>query len=266
MARALGVPDAGLAPGAPAESTPDAGIEFEGRRYSRDELRNQLSMAADYTKKTQQLAEHGRQVQAQAEALAQVLPLIQPEIQRLQQALQGIPQPDPALIEQNPQEYLRQQSRYEQSLAEQRRLAQLGSMQSEAHARAMQQQVEQSNQQLAQEFPQWGDPATRSAWQQDIVNWALEKGGYTRDELRGLTDARHLKLMMKAMQLDRLIGGVQTRAPATITGQVVRGVPPPPAPAQQVQRAEQAFEARPSVRNGAALLAARRSGGNGLAR
>jgi hypothetical protein len=264
MARALGMPEAGLAP--PAESTPDAGIEFEGRRYSRDELRNQLSMAADYTKKTQALADQSRQVQAQVEALAQVLPIIQPEIQRLQQALQDVPLPDPALIEQNPQEYLRQQRRYEQMLGEQRRLATLGTIQSEAQARAMQAQVAQANEQLAREFPQWGDPAMRAAWQQDIVNWALEKGGYTHNELKGLTDARHLKLMMKAMNFDRMVNGVRTQAPPSATGAVVRGVPPPPAPAAQVQRAEQAFEARPSVRNGAALLAARRSGGNGLAR
>jgi hypothetical protein len=193
-----------------------------------------------------------------------VLPIIQPEIARLQAALQDVPAPDMALIETNPQEYLRQQSRWQAALQEQQRLATLGNMQSEAQARAQQQQVDQANQELAREFPQWGDPKQRSAWQQEIVDWALAKGGYSRDDLRGLTDARHLRTMMKAMQFDRWVGGARTQAPPS-AGMVVRGTAPPPAQTAQVQRAESAFDARPSVRAGAALLAARR-GTNGVAR
>ena len=269
MARALGVPEGGVAPpttGAEGAATGFAApIEFDGRRFSPDELRTLVSQGTDYTKKTQALAEQARQVQAQAEALAQVLPVIQPEIARLQAALQDVPPPDHSLIDTNPQEYLRQQSRWQQAMAEQQRLAQLGSLQTEAQQRAMAQQVEQANQELARDFPAWGDPAQRSQWQQEIVNWALDKGGYNRDELRGLTDARHLRTMMKAMQFDRMLAGARTTAPPTINGAAVRGVPPPAPQSALVQQAETAFEARPTIRTGASLLNARR-GGNGVAR
>lgn len=280
MARALGVPVDGQQP-APAESTPaptlpaPIDVELDGRRYTHDQLRQLLSQGSDYTKKTQALAEQTRafqeqqkQLQSQAQALAQVLPYIQPEIQRLQQALQEVPQPDAALIDSNPQEYLRQQQRWQAALQEQQRLGQLNALQSQAQAQAMQRQVDAANEELAQEFPGWRDPKERAAWQQEIVDWALsDKGGYNRNELMGLTDARHLRTMMKAMQFDRWVAGVKTSAPPTIVGTVVRGVPPPPAPTAQVQQAEAQFDKRPNVRSGAALLSARRaSNGGSLAR
>lgn len=267
MAQALGVPVDQLRGQVQQATAPPAGseaaateFEFDGRRYAADELRALIREGGAFTQKTQALAAQQRQVQAQAEALAQVLPYIQPEIQRLTQSIQQVPLPDNSLIETNPQEYLRQQAHYAEAVREQQRLAGLTQLQAEAHNRAMAQQVEAANAQLAQEFPQWADPKTRSQWQQDIVAWATDKGGYTHDQLRGLTDAAHLRTMIKAMQFDRWVANVKTAAPAPqLRTAPVRGQAPPPAPAAQVQAAEQAFDQRPNVRNAAALLSARRS-------
>jgi hypothetical protein len=264
MARALGVEAPPGAQPPPAESTPGPDIELDGRRYRADELRRLINEGGDYTKKTQALAEQQRsfgeqqrQLQMQTQALAQVLPYIQPEIARLTAALQDVPVPDRSLVESNPQEYLRQQVRFEDALREQQRLAGLNQLQSEAQARAAQQRLEQANEQLAKDFPSWRDPKERAAWQQEIVDWALEKGGYSRDELKGLTDARHLRTMIKALQFDRWMSGAQTSAPASLAAPV-RGMPPPPSPSAQVQQAQQAFDTKPSIRSGAALLGARR--------
>jgi hypothetical protein len=274
MERALGVP--GSMP--PAESTPvspdaSAAIEIEGRRYSPSELRDFISQAQDYTKKTQALAEREKQIeglsqqqralQAQQEALATVLPYIQPELARLQQLVQGAARPDPALLETDPQRYLRERAAFETAQDEQNRLGSINNLQAQAQQRYMETAVATANEQLAKEFPFWADPQQRMEAQTEIVNWATEKGGFSRDELRGLTSPHHLKAMMKAMQFDKWVAGAKTTAPAQRLAAPVRGTPPPPAPTERISVAEQAFDQRPSIRAGAALLAARRGNGTG---
>ena len=267
MAKALGLPDgAAPPPSAVGQAEPAPALELDGQRYTQEQMRTALAHARDYTKKTQELADGRRQLESQQQALAQVLPLLQNELATLSQRVQGIPPPDAALIDSDPQTYLRQRAAYEQAQMEQQRLGELTALQQQAQARAMTEQVERSNSELAKLYPQWNDPATRAQWQQEIAAWAQEKGGFSRQELHSLTDHRYLQAMMKAMQFDRLVGGVRTQAPPQAYTVPARGVPPPPAPAEQVSRAEDAFGSRPNVRNAALLLGARRSNANGSGR
>jgi hypothetical protein len=258
MARALGLPD-GAAPPVPSEQPrQDApGIEVDGRRLSHDEVRRAVAAATDYTQKTQALARERQALEQQQQALATVLPYLQPELARIQQQIAGVPRPDAALIESNPQEYLRQRAAYEAAADEQGRLGQLTQVQQEAAQRALAEQVQRGNEELAKEFPQWADPQIRAEWQRQISEWAMGKAGFNRQELSRLADHRQLKVMMKAYQWDRMMDGARTGAP--IQSAPPRGVAPPPAPAQRVSDAESAFEARPNFRNAAALLGARRA-------
>jgi len=262
MERALGVPGGAPPEGAPAAPTIDGtAVEIEGQRYTTQQLREAVLKSADYTKKSQELADQRRSLAAQQEALATVLPYIQPELQRLAQTVQGVARPDAALLETDPQRYLRELAQYEASREEQGRLGNLTALQQQAHERAMAQQVAAANEQLAKEFPFWSDPTERAQAQRQIVEWATTKGGFTQDELRGLTSPHHLKAMMKAAMFDRWVEGAKTAAPAQRLQAPVRGAPPPPAPTERVQVAEQAFDAKANVRNAAALLAARRANG-----
>jgi hypothetical protein len=263
--RALGVP------GTPGEAAPAAdtaaSIEIEGQRYTQAQIAAAVRQAADYTQKTQALGEERRQLQAQQQALAAVLPYIQPELSKLHELVGAQAQkPDIGLMQSDPQRYFTELHRYEQVRAEQERLGGLTRIQTEAAERAMAQQVAAGNEQLAREFPFWADAKERAAAQQQIVEWATTKGGFSRDELRGLTDARALKLMMKAAQFDKWVSGTRTSAPAQTTRAPVRGTAPPPAPTERVSVANEAFEAKPSIRSGAALLAARRANMNGVGR
>jgi len=272
MEKALGVP-----PTAPPsqESTPQtpstpqnalSALEIDGKHYSQTELREAVLKSADYTRKTQELAQQRQQLEAQQRALAEVLPHIQPELLRLQEMVQNPPQPpDPSLIETNQQQYLRERAQYEHALAEQQRLFSLNNLQSAAQQRALEQQVAVANEQLAKELPFWADPQQRLEAQQQIVEWATSKGGFSRDELRGLASPHHLKTMMKAAMFDRWVEGAKTSAPPSSSAPA-RGVAPPPAPSERIAAATEAFQARPDARSGAALIAARRAAMNGGAR
>ena len=273
MEKALGLPD-GLAPPSP-ESTPGtpqpgadalAGIEIEGRRYTQAELREHVLKSTDYTRKTQELSQQRQALQAQQEALATVLPYIQPELARLAETVQNAPpRPDPRLLEANPQEYMRQRVAWESAAEEQNRLAGLTTLQQQAAQRAMESQVAKANETLAAKYPFWSDPGERLKAQQQIVEWATSKGGFSHDELRGLASPHHLETMMKASMFDRWVESARTNAPAALNAPV-RGQAPPPALSERVKAAEQSFEAKPDWRTGAALLAARRAGTNGSAR
>jgi hypothetical protein len=256
MARALGLPE-GVAP--PAESTPASGpaIEIDGRRFSADDVRRAIAAATDYTKKTQELAQQRQQLQQQQEALATVLPFIQPELARVQQQIAGVQRPDPALIDTNPTEYLRQRAAYEAASDEQGRMGQLTQLQQQAMERALAEQVNRSNEELAKQFPDWGDPQKRGEWQQRIATWAMDKAGFSRQELARLSDHRQLTTMMKAYMFDARKEGAVTRAPQQ--QRPARGSAPPPAPAAAVTSAETAFNARPNIRNAANLLTAQRA-------
>ena len=247
----------------------DGVYKIDGHRVTAAQIRAAMGQAADYTRKTQELAQQRQQLQQQAEALATVLPHIQPELAKLGQQLQGAAPPDPHLIDTDPQGYLRQFAAYQAATAEQQRLGTLTQLQQQAYERSMSQQVEAGNKMLSEKYEFWRDDAQRATVQRDIARWAEAKGGYTRQELQGLSDPRHVESMMKAMMWDRMVEGAKTRAPQPVQTAQVRGVRPPPAPAAQVQAMEQAFEAAPNARNAAALLSARRSaaaGSNGSGR
>jgi hypothetical protein len=220
-------------------------------------VRRAVAAASDYTQKTQALARDRQALEQQQQALATVLPYLQPELARIQQQIAGVPRPDASLIESNPQEYLRQRAAYEAATDEQGRLGQLTQVQQEAAQRALAEQVQRGNEELAKQFPQWADPQIRAEWQRQIADWAMTKAGFNRQELSRLADHRQLTVMMKAYQWDRMMDGARTGAP--IQSAPPRGVAPPPAPAQRVSDAESAFEARPNFRNAAALLGARRA-------
>ena len=265
MEKALGVPGV---PGVGIEgaASPDAngadasaGVEIEGKRYSVAELREHVLKATDYTKKTQELAAQRQELEARQQALATVLPYIQPELQRLAESVRNAPQrPDPRLLDADPNRYHRERAVYEQAVEEQGRLANLTTLQQQAANRALEQQVSAANESLAKEFPFWADPQQRLEAQQQIVRWATTKGGFQEHELRGLSNPAHLKAMMKAAMFDRWVEGAKTSAPPTMAP-TARGVAPPPAVTERVQAAQERFDAKPDFRSGAALLAARRA-------
>ena len=272
LERALGAPPQGEAPAAPATESPDGGIEIEGQRLrTAAEIQAFVQRkSADYTQKMQGLAaerqQHAQQVQqlaAQQQALATVLPYIQPELARLQHIVgQELQRPDPSLANTDPARYIQERAAYESALDEQNRLGSLNSLQQQAANRAMEQQVNAAHEQLSREIAGWSDPQQRTQLQHEIVQWATRQGGFSENELRGLSSPHHFKTMMKAAMYDKMVSGAVSSAPPQRTQAPVRGAPPPPAPSERIQVAEQAFGDKANIRTAAALLAARRANGH----
>lgn len=268
MERALGITPDGAETGEEPAAEPAAdAIEFDGRRWSHDELRKELSMAQDYTHKTQEIARQRQELQSQQAMLAQVAALYQPQIEQLAQQFQQVAFPDPALRHTDPASYWDQFARAQEAQVGQQRLMQMQAMQEQARHAALAQQVEQGNKVLSEKYEQWRDPATRRVLQDGISEWALQNG-YTREMLAGLANPIYLETLMKAWAFDSQMSKTRTSAPQPqVRSAPPRGSAPPPRPAEQVAAAAEAFNAKPSWQNGAALLTAQqtatRRSGNG---
>lgn len=269
MERALGLKPTEAAPEG-QEEAPEASaasFEFEGRRLSESELRRELSLAKDYTHKTQQLAQQQRELQDARNMLAQFLPTIAPEIQRMQAQFQQTQPPDPLLKQTNPEAYVNQMNAFYETWAHNQRYEQMQQQMNQARDAAIGKAVEEGNRYLAEKYAFWSDPQQRGEVQQHIRRWATQEAGYSDAELDGLTNPRYLETLMKAMAYDNQMKSMpRTAAPLPVVRAAPpRGQAPPPRPVEQVSAAAAAFEAKPSWQNGAALLsaqqnAARRSG------
>ena len=269
MERALGLKPAEGAPegGQEAPETAAQGFEFEGRRLSADELRRELNLAKDYTHKTQQLAREQREVQEARAMLAQFLPTIGPEIERMQQQFQQTQPPDIMLKQTNPQAYAEQMNAFYETWAHNQRYEQMQRQMMQARDAAIAKAVEDGNKYLAEKYSFWSDPQQRAEVAKSIRQWATQDMGYSDAELDGLTNPKYLETLMYAMAYHSQMKSMpRTAAPTPVVRAAPpRGSAPPPRPAEQVAAAAEAFNAKPSWQNGAALLtaqqtAARRSG------
>jgi hypothetical protein len=129
--------------------------------------------------------------------------------------------------------------------------------------------VEAGHKALAERFPFWNDPAQRATVQNEIAKFGLTLG-FTRDELRSLSDPRHIVVLTQAMLFQRMMARAGARPAASGDRAPVAGVRQASpldhgggaAPAPDVRRAEAQFSAKPDLRNAAALLGARRAQDN----
>ena len=176
-----------------------------------DELKNSYMRNADYTRKTQQVAEQRKAAEAELAA-------VQGERQRYADQLavveQALSQQEPTqeywneLYEADPLEYTRQRDlardrkeAMEQIQAEQQRV------QSEqaAHLQAQaQQRLAQERDRMHELIPEWRDEEVAAKEKAAVVTYA-QRQGYSDVELAQVSDARAVSMIRKAYLYDELM-------------------------------------------------------------
>ena len=178
-----------------------------------DELLKGYSRTADYTRKTQEIAETRKAVEADRAKIEEAARLRDTYAQRLQVIEQMLNQQDAGedlatLKEHDP-------IGYAVKVAEQsEREKQLGAVRAERQRLAQQQQAEQGErlkahlategQKLAEAIPEISDPVKGQAIRTDIRNYA-QKLGFSEQELAQVYDSRAVTALYKAMQYDKLV-------------------------------------------------------------
>ena len=180
-----------------------------------DELLKGYSRTADYTRKTQEIADQRKVVEAERAKIEEASKLRDTYAQRLGIIEQMLKQQDSgedlaSLKETDPIGYavkVAEQAEREKQLAavraEQQRIAQ--QQQSEQQER-LKSYLAQEAQKLAEAIPEMNDPAKGQAIRTDIRNFA-QKLGYSEQELSQVYDSRAVTALYKAMQYDKLMSG-----------------------------------------------------------
>lgn len=181
-------------------------IKIDGQDYpvTLGELKAGYQRQADYTRKTQTLAEERRQLQTERSQYQQVLNTIS------QTAASGPTQPpDQRLLDADPAEYIRQsqqwQARQQVAGAAAREQARVqAEIDSEQTASSAEQQAQQDRL-LASVVPGWSDPTARHAGKAEIGDYLVRAYGATQEDLNEFTDHRLVVLAHKALQYDKLM-------------------------------------------------------------
>jgi hypothetical protein len=185
----------------------------EEKEVTLEELMQGYQLGADYTKKTQELAENRKAVEAEARAVQEAKQVRDTYAQRLQAIEQFLTsgqdsQEDLAAMKENDPigyavkvaELTEKKEQLAQVRAEQQRIAQ---QQQAEQQQSMAQRVQQEAQKLSQVLPEFSDPAKGEQLRSEIRNYG-KSAGFTDAELSQVYDSRHVLMLHKAMMYDKL--------------------------------------------------------------
>lgn len=214
---------------------PEAEAEEEAREFevvvdgetmvvSEDEARLGYMRTADYTRKTQALAEQRREIAQRAEEL-QHLPQLYEQL--ASQMLSGFDQVDWSALRPEQHQQLTQARAAREREANELRAVARGYMDriAEVQGQKRQQEIAQARELLPAAIPGWNDHAYSSTLQ-----YAIDELGYSREEALNTTDHRQIMAWHKAMTLDTSRRRVSTQTKAEQATEPAR--PRKPRPAQ----------------------------------
>jgi hypothetical protein len=185
----------------------------EEKEVTLDELMQGYQLGADYTKKTQEVAEQRKAVEAEQQAIIEAKQVRDTYAQRLQAIEQFLTgnedsQEDLAAMKENDPigyavkvaELTEKKEQLAQVRAEQQRLAQ---QQQAEQQQEMAKFVQQEATKLSQVLPEFSDPTKGEQIRNEIRNYG-KSIGFTDQELSQVYDSRHVLTLHKAMMYDKL--------------------------------------------------------------
>tara|TARA_A100001011_G_scaffold399898_1_gene510897 strand:- start:1818 stop:2846 length:1029 start_codon:yes stop_codon:yes gene_type:complete len=212
-------------------------IKVDGKdvEVTLDELQAGYSRQADYTRKSQVLAEQRKKAEEELAATQQER---QRYISQLEQftaqadsKLDELKSTDwTRLKEEDPTEYMLKRDQYRElqenkrTVEEEQKNLQYKSQQ-EQQAKWQEELVRQQEI-MAQRLPEWNDPNKGTKLKQDIKSFAL-KTGFSEQEVDSLIDARSVDVLHKAMLYDNLLAAKISNKKAKVVPKVTRPGSPP---------------------------------------
>ena len=207
-------------------------IKVDGKdvEVTLDELQAGYSRQADYTRKSQVLAEQRKKAEEELAATQQER---QRYISQLEQftaqadsKLDELKSTDwTRLKEEDPTEYMLKRDQYRE-LQENKRTVE--EEQKNLHYKSQQEQQAKWQEELvrqqeimAQRLPEWNDPNKGAKLKQDIKSFAL-KTGFSEQEVDSLIDARSVDVLHKAMLYDNLLAAKISNKKAKVVPKVTR--------------------------------------------
>lgn len=188
-------------------------VKVDGKEIEvpKDELIRGYQREADYTRKTQKLAEERKfvesefqQVRSEREQYAQILGQLQQKLQEFEP-----PEPDWNRLEvEDPTEYARQwtshQRRQQQKFAVQAEQDRLNQLRQAEMQKQIQTVLAQETARLKEKIPEWSSPEKAKAEGKALLEYGQQLG-FSEQELNGITDSRALLALHKAWKYDQIM-------------------------------------------------------------
>jgi hypothetical protein len=188
-------------------------VKVDGKEIEvpKDELIRGYQREADYTRKTQKLAEERKlvesefqQVRGEREQYSQILGQLQQKLQELQPQ-----EPDWNRLEvEDPTEYARQwtshQRRQQQVYAVQAEQERLNQMRQVELQKSMQQIMATEVARLKEKIPEWSSPEKARTEGKALLEYG-QNLGFSEQELSTITDSRALLALHKAWKYDQMM-------------------------------------------------------------
>ncbi len=201
-----------------AEEAPPTGQTFrvkvdgEEVEVPLEELLKGYSRTADYTRKTQAIAEARKQAEAELALARQERQQYAQTLTALDAQLKSLQPPEidwDRLYQENPVEWVRQRelqrSRQEQAQwVQAQRTALVQKQQAEEQLNA-EKTLEVERSKLVEALPDWRNPEKARAEKAKIVEYATGKLGFSVEEISDVYDARAVLALRKAMLYDELM-------------------------------------------------------------
>ena len=188
-------------------------VKVDGKEIEvpKEELIRGYQREADYTRKTQKLAEERKLVESEFQQVRAEREYTSQLIGQLQQKLQEYEPPEPdwnRLEVEDPTEYARQwtshQRRQQQKYAiqaEELRIAQLQNADAQKHIHAT---LAAETARLKEKIPEWNSPEKAKAEGKALLEYG-QVLGFSEQELNTITDSRALLALHKAWKYDQMM-------------------------------------------------------------
>lgn len=240
-------------------------VAGEEKELTLSELKSLAQQGADYTKKTQQVAEQRKALEAEAQAIEEAKYLRDAYAQRLQAMEQLLNTPEQNedleyLKESDPIGYAvrvaEKQQQREQLQAVQLERQRIAEQQQAEYAQQLQGYLAQQAEQLSKVLPEYSDPVKGEALRTELRSFAKSSLGFSDQELSMVRDSRQVLALHKAMLYDKLqqakpnVNKRVSEAPKTIkSGNGVK-----PTTSENMKRQQQQLKQTGRVRDAAKLF------------
>ena len=240
-------------------------VAGEEKELTLSELKSLAQQGADYTKKTQQVAEQRKALEAEARAIEEAKYLRDAYAQRLQAMEQLLNSPEQTedleyLKESDPIGYAvrvaEKQQQREQLQAVQAERQRIAEQQQAEYAQQMQGYLAQQAEQLSKVLPDYTDPVKGETLRSELRSFAKSSLGFSDEELSMVRDSRQVVALHKAMLYDKLqqakpsVNKRVSEAPKTIkSGNGVK-----PTTSENVKRQQKQLQQTGRVRDAAKLF------------
>ena len=188
-------------------------IDGKDTEVTEDELLSGYSRQADYTRKSQVLAEQRKKMDEELAATQQERQQYQSQLEQFKiqadSKLEEFKSVDwTKLKEEDPMEYALKRDQYRELQENKRLVAEEQQNLAQKQQAEMQtkwnEELARQQEVMAQRLPEWNDPEKGPKLKQNIKTFALKKG-FTEQEVDSLIDARSVDVLHKAMMYENLL-------------------------------------------------------------